>query len=784
MADIATLQVKVTSSGLTKTNKELDTFEKTGKKADTATSKLNKSLAVMSSLFVAIGGIQVVRQISKVGLEFDRMERSIATATGSTALAREEIAFLTQETNRLGVNLLQTGKAYAQLSAAAKGTAIDQNEVREIFTAVSEASIVLGLSADDTGGAMRALTQIMSKGTVQAEELRGQLGERVPGAFQIAARSMGVTTQELNKMLEQGLVLSDDFLPRFAKEMRNTFGSQVPAAIESAQASFARFENSVATLENQVSKTLNRILADSADMSRGVIDSFTDFGRRFALSARILEEVEGGFISNAEAARLWKLSTAEAEEEIDKLNKSLNSLPQASIFDILPEVVADSAMAVEAFNQQQLFKTVELIKQQAPALQEAIGQWESYLSTLQSKYESTFSTLKSQQSSLFNLQINNADLIRSIEDKDLSPKKKRAADIRALEEKSALAGQLEGDEKIALLGQVNQAWAGLTGAVEDNGRVVVKERRATAKALAAIRENAALMEAEKQKQITASQEALDGLSESIVKAEAMVSEYKDQLKELAEETAALTEEVEVNISTDKATAAIKKLKAEIDKLNASLNTDTGLATPPTGYSSGGYTGSGGKNQPAGIVHKGEVVFSQADVKRHGGASAVNNMRLRGYADGGVVGRIQEKLTAAGNTSDKVDAARLERSAGVIAGGQRFQDRGNALASGFYGQWDAITNFVQSIDSVDRLFQVRNEVPNIASGSQFTNALNKHTFDELNKRLIELTEGIAAGSGGGGGSININLTSGAATGDRLARDLQPALKRMQRRTVNG
>lgn len=57
-------------------------------------------------------------------------------------------------------------------------------------------------------------------------------------------------------------------------------------------------------------------------------------------------------------------------------------------------------------------------------------------------------------------------------------------------------------------------------------------------------------------------------------------------------------------------------------------------------SSGGYTGDGGVYEPAGIVHKGEVVFSQADVKRFGGVDKVEAMRtrgIRGYSNGGVVG---------------------------------------------------------------------------------------------------------------------------------------------------
>lgn len=57
------------------------------------------------------------------------------------------------------------------------------------------------------------------------------------------------------------------------------------------------------------------------------------------------------------------------------------------------------------------------------------------------------------------------------------------------------------------------------------------------------------------------------------------------------------------------------------------------------YSTGGYTGDGGVNEPAGVVHKGEVVWSQRDVARAGGVDIVEAMRrgLAGYADGGSPG---------------------------------------------------------------------------------------------------------------------------------------------------
>ena len=75
-----------------------------------------------------------------------------------------------------------------------------------------------------------------------------------------------------------------------------------------------------------------------------------------------------------------------------------------------------------------------------------------------------------------------------------------------------------------------------------------------------------------------------------------------------------------------------------------------------GFADGGYTGAGGVYDPAGIVHKGEVVWSQRDVSRAGGVGVVEAMRLglRGYAGGGVVGNISSRITSASKPSVEVN----------------------------------------------------------------------------------------------------------------------------------
>ncbi len=83
------------------------------------------------------------------------------------------------------------------------------------------------------------------------------------------------------------------------------------------------------------------------------------------------------------------------------------------------------------------------------------------------------------------------------------------------------------------------------------------------------------------------------------------------------------------------TAGANRTSAGLQQI---INQLQGKAT--SAFSDGGYTGPGGKYEAAGIVHAGEVVFSQADIAALGGVRAVEAIRTGrapGYADGGVVG---------------------------------------------------------------------------------------------------------------------------------------------------
>lgn len=101
-------------------------------------------------------------------------QQGLAAAMGDVGAGAEEFEYLTETANRLGISLVQASDGYKNFAAATQGTELAGQQTRDIFESVSSYAKVLNLSADDFSGVMRALTQMVSKGKISAEELRGQ----------------------------------------------------------------------------------------------------------------------------------------------------------------------------------------------------------------------------------------------------------------------------------------------------------------------------------------------------------------------------------------------------------------------------------------------------------------------------------------------------------------------------------------------------------------------------------------------------------------------------------
>lgn len=228
---------------------------------------------LIPGVFSVVGIKAFVSALVDAERKLEQIEkRFLAASGGDRGAAAKEFAFARAEAARLGLELEATARGYSRLAAASRGTNLEGAESRRIFSAVAEASAALSLSASDTEGVLRAVEQMISKGNVQAEELRGQLGERLPGAFQLAARAMGVTTQELNDMLKRGEVLADELLPRLADALHEAYGEQALQNVESLSGSINQLETAWLRLKTSVGggEFFGTVFGNAA----GVVDFF------------------------------------------------------------------------------------------------------------------------------------------------------------------------------------------------------------------------------------------------------------------------------------------------------------------------------------------------------------------------------------------------------------------------------------------------------------------------------------------------------------------------------
>ena len=186
--------------------------------------------AAASVLSVAALG-KALHEVLAATRQMQSIQTRFTYAFDGLEAGKEQLEFVRQEANRLGLEMTSAANGYAQLAAAAKNLNISQEETQQVFSGVANAVAAMGLSADEANGVFLALSQIAGKGKVSMEELRQQLGERLTPAMSLAAKAMGVTTAELEKMVANG-ISAEKFLPKFGAAMQEAFA---PTAAENVK---------------------------------------------------------------------------------------------------------------------------------------------------------------------------------------------------------------------------------------------------------------------------------------------------------------------------------------------------------------------------------------------------------------------------------------------------------------------------------------------------------------------------------------------------------------------
>ena len=187
---------------------------------------------------------QTLQNVSKATTEY---EGTLGHVNVTLNRYQENLKFVKELSQKYGQDLIVLTHEYAQFTAAADGCGMSLENQRVLYEALVRAAATFHMSEDKTRDMMVAVTQMMSKGKITAEELRRQLGNHLPGAFNLMAKAAGNagvtangTTSELENLMKEGKAIATELLPAFANELNKLTKD---AHFESLQMSLNQFKN-------------------------------------------------------------------------------------------------------------------------------------------------------------------------------------------------------------------------------------------------------------------------------------------------------------------------------------------------------------------------------------------------------------------------------------------------------------------------------------------------------------------------------------------------------------
>jgi len=161
-------------------------------------------------------------------------------------------------------------RQFTKLAASVIGAGGTLKDAEKAFRGVAAGVRGTGGSLQDLDSALTATAQVFSKGKVSAEELRQQIGERLPGAFTLFAQSLNMTPAELDKALEDGKVTLQDFM-KFSDKLFQQFGKSSEAIVNSPAAAGDRLQLQLSKLQENIGRLLAPIGAAFQNTFAGIV---------------------------------------------------------------------------------------------------------------------------------------------------------------------------------------------------------------------------------------------------------------------------------------------------------------------------------------------------------------------------------------------------------------------------------------------------------------------------------------------------------------------------------
>ena len=206
-----------------------------------------------------LGGLrQAAGGTAEYAASLTKLRIALLGVTTSQAEYQQSLAFIQQTTKDFAIPQEVVTRQFTKLQASVQGAGGNVEDTKTAFNGIVAAVRATGGSLQDVDAALTATAQVFSKGKVSAEELRQQIGERLPGAFTLFAESIGMTPQELDKALEKGQVSLQDF-QKFAEAIFKRYGENAKAIADAPESAGDRLKVALEELSQSVGTLLQPI---------------------------------------------------------------------------------------------------------------------------------------------------------------------------------------------------------------------------------------------------------------------------------------------------------------------------------------------------------------------------------------------------------------------------------------------------------------------------------------------------------------------------------------------
>ena len=221
------------------------------------------------------GAAQFGAESAAYAAEIQKLQIALKGVTKNQGDFAKGLDIISTTSKRLNVPLAASTRQFTTLSASVLGAGGTIEQAETVFTGVSNAIKATGGNAEDVQSAIRAMSQIFGKGKVSAEELQGQLGERLAGAVVKFAEANGSSLAKLQKDLRDGTVGLDQVI-KFAQKLNIDFADTANKVANSSADAGQRLKTTMDRLKNAVGQILQPIGAEFQRVFGNIVGAITD----------------------------------------------------------------------------------------------------------------------------------------------------------------------------------------------------------------------------------------------------------------------------------------------------------------------------------------------------------------------------------------------------------------------------------------------------------------------------------------------------------------------------